>query len=77
MPSGELNAQRLRRVHRLAKAVKVDIVVARAVHLDELELHLLRPHVVDVHKLRGLLRVAALEAVRQRVCGVNRGDAGN
>ena len=52
---GKIDAQRFRRVDLLLEAVEVDVVVARAVHLRKRQAHLLRAHVVDVHKLRAVL----------------------
>ncbi|MPM83391.1 hypothetical protein SDC9_130455 [bioreactor metagenome] len=74
MRLGKIDAQRLRRVDLPLHAVKIDIVVAGSVHLGKRQAHLLRAHVVDVHKLCAVLRIAASEAIRQRVCGVDGGD---
>ena len=77
MQAGELDAQRLRRFHPLGEAVEIQVIVARAVHLDEFQRHLLRAHMVEIDQFRCLLGKAASQALHQRVRGVDGGQAGD
>ena len=64
-------------VNLLAECIEIDIVIAYALHLCEMELNLFTSHIVEVDKLCAFFRILTLEAFCECICCVDRSKARN
>ena len=72
---GQVDGEELRRGNFVFEAVDINVVVAARRHLGERQLDLFFFEVVDVHNLRVVRGVAAHQAVREGVCGIDGREA--